>query len=178
MENNGSSNRELKAKLVEELIRRPNPDEKQLEEFPQIIKDNEAWLRTRDYNQTQVSGKNKETNQTDEEWIWMNDNIENVTTQEIEVCESRMNAEVGIGEINDEWTRMNESTGKVMTQTKMELPERMKYEPSTDDKVAVATKEESSRNADKEESKGSEGDWPDWRSAVRLLTGVLSPERV
>ena len=32
--------------------------------------------------------------------------------------------------------------------------------------------------SDKEESKGSEGHWPDWRSAVRLLTGVLSRERV
>ena len=82
----------------------------------------------------------------------------------IEVSESRMSAEVEICETNDEWTGMNESTGKVMTQTKIEASERMKYEQEsddrvkcedeTDDKVAVATKEESSRNADKEESKG------------------------
>ena len=88
-----------------------------------------------------------------------------------------MNHKVGIDETNNEWARMNESTGKVMTQTKMELPERMKYEPNTDDK-AMATKEESSRNADKRESKGSEGHWLDWRNAVRLFTGVLSRKRV
>ena len=188
MDTSGSDNRELKAKLVEELRRRPNPDEKQLEEFLQIIKDHEAMLRTRDHYQTQSSGKNKERTQTNEEWIRMNDSTEKVTTQKIEVCESRMNAEVGICETNDEWTGVNESTGKVMTQTKIEASERMKCEldsddrakceEETDDKVIVATKEESSRNADEEESKVSEGHWPDWRSVVRLLTGVLSCERV
>ena len=81
LDNNGSDNIELKAKLVEELRRRPNPDERQTEEFMQIIKDHEAWLRTRDYDQTQSSGKNKERTQTDEEWIWMNDNTEKVKTQ-------------------------------------------------------------------------------------------------
>ena len=49
----GSDNRELKAKLVEELRKRPNPDEKQLEEFLQIIKDHEAMLRARDHHQTE-----------------------------------------------------------------------------------------------------------------------------
>ena len=32
------------------------------------------------------------------------DNIE-LKTEKIEVCESRINAEVGVCEINDEWTR-------------------------------------------------------------------------
>merc|ERR1712215_106246 len=53
----GSDNRELKAKLVEELRKRPNPDEKQLEQFLQIIKDHEAMLRARDHHQTE-EGRN------------------------------------------------------------------------------------------------------------------------
>merc|ERR1712215_657801 len=48
----GSDNRELKAKLVEELKKKPNPNETQLEEFLQIIKDQAAMLRARDHRQT------------------------------------------------------------------------------------------------------------------------------
>ena len=64
-----------------------------------------------------------------------------------------------------------------MTQTKLGLPDGMKYELNPADK-AMATNEESSKNADKRESKGSEGHWLDWRNIVRLLTGVLSHKRV
>merc|ERR1711888_211810 len=57
LDTSGSDNRELKAKLVVELRKRPNPDEKQLEEFLQIIKDHEAMLRARDHHQTE-EGRN------------------------------------------------------------------------------------------------------------------------
>ena len=83
---------------------------------------------------------------------------------------------------------MNECTERVMTQTKIEVVERMKcelniddraeYEEKSDDKATLAPKEESSRNADREESKVSEGQWPNWRSTVRLLAGALSRGRV
>ena len=53
LDTTGSDNRELKAKLVEELRKRPNPDEKELEQFLQIIKDHEAMLRARDHHQTE-----------------------------------------------------------------------------------------------------------------------------
>ena len=144
--------------------------------------------RARNHFQKQSSGKNKERTQTNEEWIRMNDSTGKVTKQKIEVCESRMNAEVGMCGTNDEWTGVNESTGKVMTQTKIEASERMKCEldsddraeceEETDDKVIVATKEESSRNADEEESRVSEGHWTNWRSTVGLLAGAFSRGRV
>ena len=89
---------------------------------------------------------------------------------------------------SDKDKSMNECTERVMTQTKIEVSERMKCEPNSDDrakyeeksddKATLAPKEESSRNADGEESKVSEGHWPDWRSAVRLLAGALSRGRV
>ena len=53
LDTTGSDNRELKAKLVEELRKTPNPDEKELEQFLQIIKDHEAMLRARDHHQTE-----------------------------------------------------------------------------------------------------------------------------
>ena len=80
--------------------------------------------------------------------------------------------------------KMNESTGKVMTQTKIEASERRKcelnsddrakYEEKSDDKATLAPNEESNRSADGEESKVSEGYWPNWRSTVGLLAGALS----
>merc|ERR1712215_67934 len=148
-------------------------------------------LRARDHHQKeeeinvkQFSGKNKEKTQTNEEWIRMNEKTEKVMTQtKIEVSESRMSAEVEICETNDDWIGMNENTEKVMTQTKIEVSERIKcelnsddraeHEEETDDKATLAPKEESSRNADGEESKVSESRWPDWRSVVRLLAGAL-----
>ena len=78
-------------------------------------------------------------------------------TEQFLIFDNTMSAEVEKCEVNDEWTGVNESTGKVMTQTKIEASERMKC----DDRAKC-----------KEESK------PDWGSAVRLLTGVLGHERV
>ena len=138
-------------------------DEEQSEE----VGDNEAWQRTRENNWKQLSRGNKTINQTDEKG----------TIQETESCETRMNLERRLDETNNECVRMNENIGKVMTQTKLGLPDGMKYELNPADK-AMATNEESSKNADKRESKGSEGHWLDWRNAVRLFTGVLSHKRV
>merc|ERR1712215_35304 len=53
LDTSGSDNRELKTKLVEELRKTPNPDEKELEQFLQIIKDHEVMLRARDHHQTE-----------------------------------------------------------------------------------------------------------------------------
>ena len=75
----------------------------------------------------------------------------------IDVSDNTMSAEVEKCEVNDEWTGVNESIEKVMTQTKIEAFQTMKCD---------------NRAKCKEESK------PDWRSAVRLLTGVLGRERV
>ena len=53
----GSDNRELKAKLVEELKKNPNPDEKQLEQFLQLIRDHESMIRARDHQEIE-DGRN------------------------------------------------------------------------------------------------------------------------
>ena len=42
--------RELKAKLVKVLEKIPNPDEKELDEFLQVIKDHEAIIKARDHH--------------------------------------------------------------------------------------------------------------------------------
>ena len=69
--------------------------------------------------------------------------------------------------------KKNESTERVSEQSESQLGQQSNEE-ETDDKATLAPKEESSRNADGEESKVSEGHWPNWRSTVGLLAGALS----
>ena len=86
IDNDDSGTEELKAKLLRELRRRPNPNKKQLEEFLQ---------KMREQHQKQTSGKNEEEIQKNYEWTGMNEKVEKVMTQtKTEVCkrvESDMN---------------------------------------------------------------------------------------
>ena len=78
-------------------------------------------------------------------------------TEQFLIFDNTMSAEVEKCEVSDEWIGVNENIGKVMTQTKIEASQTMKCD---------------NRAKCKEQSK------PDWRSAVRLLTGVFGSERV
>ena len=86
MNNDDSGQEELKAKLLEELRRRPNPNRKQLEEFLKKI---------REQHQKQARGKNEEKIQKSDEWTGMNEKVKKVMTQtKTEICkrvESDMN---------------------------------------------------------------------------------------
>ena len=48
----GSDNRELKSKLVEEIKKNPDPTEKELDEFLQIVRDHESMIRAREHRET------------------------------------------------------------------------------------------------------------------------------
>ena len=48
----GSDNRELKSKLVEEVKKKPDPTEKDLDEFLQIVRDHESMIRAREHRET------------------------------------------------------------------------------------------------------------------------------
>ena len=47
----GSDNRDLKRKLIEEVKKKPDPDEKDLETFLQVIRDHEAMVRAREHRE-------------------------------------------------------------------------------------------------------------------------------
>ena len=48
----GSDNRELKSKLVEEIKKKPDPTERDLDEFLQIVRDHESMIRGREHRET------------------------------------------------------------------------------------------------------------------------------
>ena len=101
----------------------------------------------------QISDKNEREAETDDERISMNGWTEIVMTRN--VVETQIEA----------YERTN---------CELNNDDRAKYEEKSDDKATLAPNEESSRNADGEESKVSEGYWPNWRSTVGLLAGALS----
>ena len=47
----GSDNRELKSKLIEEVKKKPDPTEKDLEGFLQVVRDHEAMIRAREHRE-------------------------------------------------------------------------------------------------------------------------------
>ena len=50
----GSDNRDLKSKLIEEVKKKPDPTEKDLEAFLQVVRDHEAMVRAREHRELDV----------------------------------------------------------------------------------------------------------------------------
>ena len=47
----GSDNRELKSKLIEEVKKKPDPTEKDLDDFLQLVRDHESMIRAREHHE-------------------------------------------------------------------------------------------------------------------------------